>query len=69
MRIDYPEKGSPQDRLNSLISIFETLQDEVAVLSDELDSDTLEEAEAAIDVVIEKIGDAMDGPMSRFSAK
>ena len=60
MRIDYPEKGSPQDRLNSLISIFETLQDEVAMLSDELDSDTLEDAEAAIDVVINKLGDVIE---------
>ena len=60
MRIDYPEKATPKTRLTSLLSIFETLQDEVAMLSDELDSDTLEEAEEAIDVVIEKIGDVME---------
>ena len=60
MRIDYPESSTPKTRLTSLLSIFETLQDEVAVLSDELDSDTLEEAEAAIDVVIDKIGDAIE---------
>ena len=60
MRIDYPEKSTTKVRLTSLLSIFETLQDEVAVLSDELDSDTLEEAEEAIDVVIDKIGDAME---------
>ena len=60
MRIDYPEKATPKTRLTSLLSIFETLQDEVAVLSDELDSDTLEEAEEAIDVVIDKIGDAIE---------
>ena len=60
MRIDYPESSTPKTRFTSLLSIFETLQDEVAMLSDELDSDTLEEAEDAIDVVIDKIGDAME---------
>lgn len=49
-----------KDNLNSLITIFQDLQNEVSLLSDELDSDTLEEAKAAIDVVIEKIADALE---------
>ena len=60
MRIDYPESSTPKTRLTSLLSIFETLQDEVAMLSDELDTDTLEDAEAAIDVVIDKLGDVIE---------
>ena len=60
MHIDYPDSSTPKTRITSLLSIFETLQDEVAMLSDELDSDTLEDAEAAIDIVIEKIGDAIE---------
>ena len=37
MRIDYNEEGEPIDRLNSLITILQDLQNEVAILSDELD--------------------------------
>ena len=59
MRIDYNEEGEPIDRLNSLITIFQDLQNEVALLSDELDSETLENAEGAIDTVIELLGDAI----------
>ena len=59
MRIDYYEEGEPIDRLNSLITIFQDLQNEVALLSDELDSETLENAEGAIDTVIELLGDAI----------
>ena len=55
-----PRKLHPQGPPHFLLSIFEPLQDEVAVLSDELDSDTLEEAEAAIDVVIDKFGDVIE---------
>ena len=59
MRIDYNEEGEPIDRLKSLITIFQDLQNEVALLSDELDSETLENAEGAIDTVIELLGDAI----------
>ena len=59
MRLDYYEEGEPIDRLNSLITIFQDLQNEVAQLSDELDSETLENAEGAIDTVIELLGDAI----------
>ena len=59
MRLDYYEEGEPIDRLNSLITIFQDLQNEVALLSDELDSETLENAEGAIDTVIELLGDAI----------
>ena len=60
MTINYFEDGEPQDRLNSLISIFQDLQNEVALLADELDSGTLEEAEADIDVVIDRLGDVLE---------
>ena len=59
MRIDYNEEGEPIDRLNSLISILQDLQNEVALLSNALDSETLENAEGAIDTVIELLGDAI----------
>ena len=59
MRIDYNEEGEPIDRLNSLITILQDLQNEVALLSDELDSETLENAGGAIDTVIELLGDAI----------
>ena len=59
MRIDYNEEGEPIDRLNSLITIFQDLQNEVALLSDELDSEKLENAKGAIDTVIELLGDAI----------
>ena len=58
MRIDYCEEGEPIDRLNSLITIFQDLQNEVALLSDELDSNTLDDVEGAIDTVIELLEDA-----------
>ena len=59
MRIDYNEEGEPIDRLNSLITILQDLQNEVALLSDELDSEKLENAKGAIDTVIELLGDAI----------
>ena len=59
MRLDYYEEGEPTDRLNSLITIFQDLQNEVALLSDEMDSETLENAGGAIDTVIELLGDAI----------
>ena len=59
MRIDFYEEGEPIDRLNSLITIFQDLQNEVALLSEELVSETLENAEEAIDTVIELLGDAI----------
>ena len=59
MRIDYNEEGEPIDRLNSLITILQDLQNEVALLSNALDSETLENAEGAIDTVIELLGDAI----------
>ena len=60
MTINYFEEGEPQNRLNSLISIFQDLQNEVALLADELDSDTLENAEDDIDAVIDKLGDVLE---------
>ena len=59
MTINYFEEGEPQNRLNSLTSIFQDLQNEIALLADELDSDTLEEAEDNIDAVIQKLGDVL----------
>lgn len=49
-------EGAAQDRLNQIIEDLQEIQDRVAELSDELDSDTLEDAEADIDVVIGRIG-------------
>ena len=53
-------EGSAQDRLNQIIEDLQEIQDRVAELSDELDSDTLEEAEADIDVVIDRIADVIE---------
>ena len=59
MRIDYCEYGEPLNRLHSLITIFQDLQNEVHMLSDELNSGTLEKAEDAIDTVIDLLGDVI----------
>ena len=53
-------EGSVQERLNQIIEDLQEIQDRVAELSDELDSDTLEDAEADIDVVIDRIGDVIE---------
>ena len=53
-------QASPAVRLNNLIQILSNFQEQVSILADELDSDTLEEAEADIDVVIDRLGDVLE---------
>lgn len=49
-----------EQALNAIIEDLENIQERIAVYSDELDSDILEEAEGAIDVAIERIQDVME---------
>ena len=50
----------PEDALNGIMSSLEDIQSQIAVMSDELDEDMLEDAEAEIDVVIDQIGDVIE---------
>lgn len=60
MTITIPSRGTAEKKINVLIHALEEVQEQVAILSDELDSDTLEAAEDLIDEVINKIGDAIE---------
>ena len=60
MTFEFNESAKPADRLNNLISIFESLQSQISRLSRELDSEMLEEAEGDIDVLIDLIGDTIE---------
>lgn len=60
MTITIPSRGTAEKKINVLIHAPEEVQEQVAILSDELDSDTLEAAEDLIDEVINKIGDAIE---------
>ena len=51
---------SAEEKLNQIIEDLQEIQDRIAVLSDELDEDMLEEAEDEIDIVIDKIGDVIE---------
>ena len=52
---DAPEEGP-----NTIIEELNDIQTQVAVFSDELDSDSLEDVEGLIELVIDRILDVMD---------
>lgn len=46
---------TPEKELNQILDDLQSIQNRVAVFSDELDSEPLEDAEGAIDTVMDKI--------------
>lgn len=58
---DVPEEVlTAETGLNRILKQLEAIQAEIAEYSDALDSDKLEEAEADLDLVIERIIDVME---------
>ena len=60
MKIEFNESAKPAEKLNSLISIFETLQEQISGLARELDSEMLEEAEGDLDILVDLLVDTLE---------
>lgn len=60
MKFEFNESAKPAEKLNSLITIFEALQEQISGLATELDSEMLEEAEGDLDILVDLLVDTLE---------
>ena len=60
MKFEFNESAKPAEKLNTLISIFESLQEQISSLARDIDSEMLEEAEGDLDVLVDLLTDTLE---------